>query len=383
MAVDYGSLLLAMGFAGACLVLTLLVTWASARTESFMLTWVWGVSLIVGAVFLYGIYIRNADMGLATVSLGMLLVGLALLVGAAEHFRTAIFPAGRTIVAIAVSLGVTLPGFFLGYDGVGFMMANFAAGALLLAAAAAYWQGRQEAPIAIASLTVLYSITGLSFLLCGFVLVTQGQVKIGHAPNNWAEDLNILVCIAAVCCIGAVSLALNQTRLARSHRRDALTDAHTGLLNRRALFDAYGDAPLTASTAVIVFDLDNFKDINDRFGHAVGDRVLTEFAAVLRAAIRDTDVAARIGGEEFAVVMPEATPTMAAIIAERIRAAFSVNRIDTGKGRLACTVSAGVAIAMDSAQPLDRVISRADNALYDAKRGGRNRVASDELRRAS
>jgi diguanylate cyclase (GGDEF)-like protein len=108
--------------------------------------------------------------------------------------------------------------------------------------------------------------------------------------------------------IGALSLALNQGRLARHHRRDALTDPLTGLLNRRALFDMHGNVPVGAFTAVVVFDLDNFKAINDEFGHAAGDEVLRVFAAELAGNLRQTDVAARMGGEEFALVLKRTVP---------------------------------------------------------------------------
>lgn len=381
-AVDYASLLLAIGFAGTCLSVTLLVTWFSSRSETFMLTWVWGAALIVGSVFVYVFYFRTFAMIFAATAMTMLLSGLALIVGAATHFRTGRFPVAAVTTLVGVSALLVVPPFVMGLDGIAFMAANFWAGGLLIATAVAYWRGRHEAPIAILSLTVLYALIGVSFLLCGAVLVADGSAVLTAPPDNWAEDLNLLLSIGGVCGIGAVSLALHQTRLARSHQIDARTDMHTGLLNRRALFDAYGDAPLAAGTAVIVFDLDDFKSINDRYGHAAGDAVLARFADVLRSEIRSKDVAARLGGEEFAVVMPEATPMRASMVAERVRSVFGARPVETDRGRIACTVSAGVAFALSERQPLDRVISRADSALYVAKRGGRNRVESDSYRRA-
>lgn len=382
MSVDFNSLLLAMGFAGACLVVTLLVTWVSARSESFMLTWVGGVTLIVIAVFLYSVYLRKPENLLAAAAFGLLMAGLSLLAGASTHFRTGKFPFRLVAVAVGVSaIAVTTP-FLLGYDGLGFIAANIGAATLLVATGIGYWRGRAEAPLPLLTISILYVITGGTFLLCAGVLIADGDIVIGHAPVNWAEDISLLVSIAAVCGIGAMSLSLNQARLARSHLHDARTDMHTGLLNRRALFDTHGEAPLAPNTAVIVFDLDDFKGINDRYGHAAGDAVLTRFAAVLRSEIRAGDTAARIGGEEFAVVMPGTTPMQASVMAERVRGVFAAAMVETDGGRVSCTVSAGVAFAMDGRQQLERVIGRADSALYDAKRGGRNRVATDGFRRA-
>ena len=175
------------------------------------------------------------------------------------------------------------------------------------------------------------------------VLAWDGKLVLGHAPSNWAEELSLIIVIASMTGIGALSLALNQGRLARHHRHNALTDPLTGLLNRRALFDLHGDAPVGAFTAVVVFDLDNFKAINDEFGHATGDEVLKVFAKELAGNLRPADVAARMGGEEFALVLKRTLPETVEDTAERIRAAFAARRIETETGSLTCTVSAGFA----------------------------------------
>jgi diguanylate cyclase (GGDEF)-like protein len=182
--------------------------------------------------------------------------------------------------------------------------------------------------------------------------------------------------------IGALSLALNQGRLARHHHRNALTDPLTGLLNRRALFDLHGDAPVGAFTAVVVFDLDSFKAINDEFGHAAGDEVLRMFARDLAGNLRPADVAARMGGEEFALVLKRTLPETVEATAEAIRAVFAAHRIETEMGSLMCTVSAGYAFGTKEGLSFDKVLSAADKALYAAKRGGRNRVTASAFRRA-
>jgi diguanylate cyclase (GGDEF)-like protein len=224
-------------------------------------------------------------------------------------------------------------------------------------------------------MAVLYAATGVSFGLCAAVLIAEGAYVIGQAPRTWAEDLSLIVSIAGIRGVGALSLSLSQTRLARRHRHDAMTDAQTGLRNRRALFDAYRADRVAAETAIVVFDLDDFKDINDRFGHAVGDEVIIRFSDVLMHVARDTDIAARIGGEEFCLVINRTTAAVAGLVAERIREAFAREAVVVDGATLRCTVSAGVAYVARGGESLDSVMRRADEALYAAKRAGRNRVS--------
>lgn len=159
----------------------------------------------------------------------------------------------------------------------------------------------------------------------------------------------------------------------------ARTDPLTGALNRRGLLEAasqevercrrYG-----SGLALIVFDLDHFKAINDRCGHAVGDSVLCQAAAALRPLLRRTDVFARHGGEEFAAIVPEEDATSAAALAERMRSAIAHSRGPAGVPPL--TASFGVAVLRLN-EEFEALMRRADDALYRAKDGGRNRVSID------
>ncbi|MDP3897405.1 MAG: GGDEF domain-containing protein, partial [Mesorhizobium sp.] len=222
--------------------------------------------------------------------------------------------------------------------------------------------------------------TAASFLLCALVLVRDGQLVLGRAPDNWAEDLSLAIAIAGMSGIGALSLALNHWRLAQAHRRDAMTDSLTGLLNRRALFERHEHAEFGPFHAVVVFDLDRFKTINDQHGHAAGDAVLEVFARKVAAALRPGDSAARLGGEEFAIVMQRTLPERAAHLAEHIRATFAATPVETPSGPLLCTVSAGIAFGSAEKTSFARLLSLADRALYAAKDAGRNRVVADEFK---
>jgi len=153
----------------------------------------------------------------------------------------------------------------------------------------------------------------------------------------------------------------------------ALTDPLTGLANRRAFTDAL-DRHLTAGSAgcVALFDLDHFKQVNDRYGHAAGDAVLRCFGRLAERAVRDGDLVARIGGEEFAVLLAGASPGQAAQVCERLRRSLGDEAFAFEGRRLRVTASGGVA-AIDGGAAAD-ILAAADAALYDAKRAGRDRL---------
>jgi diguanylate cyclase (GGDEF)-like protein len=125
---------------------------------------------------------------------------------------------------------------------------------------------------------------------------------------------------------------------------------------------------------VLLIDLDHFKSINDRFGHAVGDKVLQVFAQTTRASLRQTDLIGRLGGEEFTVVLADASRDNAFLVADRLRNAFAADAGVLDGQTLHATASIGVAVIVDPEQDLAQLITLADQALYLAKARGRNRV---------
>jgi diguanylate cyclase (GGDEF)-like protein len=176
-----------------------------------------------------------------------------------------------------------------------------------------------------------------------------------------------------------ILLAMSKERTELRHKEAAMIDPLTGLLNRRALLQ---DAELLLQrqvardrpVAVLLIDLDHFKSINDRFGHSIGDKVLQVFAKTTHASVRDTDLVGRLGGEEFTVILADASSDNAFLVADRIRAAFQVNAAAVEGHVLHATASIGVAVMIDPAQDLTRLLAQADRALYRAKSRGRNRV---------
>lgn len=161
----------------------------------------------------------------------------------------------------------------------------------------------------------------------------------------------------------------------------ASTDELIGLKNRRAFFElgiqAFKQAKRRGRPiAVVVFDVDRFKQINDNHGHAAGDAVLRALAVRARSVVRESDILGRIGGEEFAIVLPEADLTVALRVAERLRTAVAAMQVETEAGSISCTCSLGVAASATGDDDLETLLGQADRALLQAKRAGRNCIKS-------
>lgn len=374
MPLDYHSLLTAFALSGCGLALTFLVSWLVSRTERFLIAWTLGVSFMALGVLLYSFYATTMSPLLGAGGYAILLAGLAFVYGAGREFRTGVLPwRGMSVMAVGSSTAMAVP-MLAGYNGIAIVTLNIAAAIILFVTAWDYWLGRAEARLAIPLLTALYVVTGLSFVPCAVLLLLDGEWRLSQAPTNWAEDLNIAVCLTTLAGIGALSLALNQARLARGHKRDAETDPLTGLLNRRALLRNIADG-IEGPAALIVFDMDHFKAINDIHGHQAGDDTLRVFGEMLMLSCRPKGLAARLGGEEFALLVPDCSLVAATLLADAVRARLAKCRFSGNGGPFGCTASAGIACSEDAVIDFDALLHDADKALYAAKRDGRDRVA--------
>jgi diguanylate cyclase (GGDEF)-like protein len=178
------------------------------------------------------------------------------------------------------------------------------------------------------------------------------------------------------------AVALENARLHGLVKQQSVTDELTELANRRSFREALESELLRAERfgtplSLVLADLDDFKLVNDRFGHQVGDRVLRAFADVLSHRIRSIDLAARLGGEEFAVLLPGTDAAGAGALAESLRDATGELVVPTEAGDVRVTASFGVASLLQT-HTADELLAAADLALYDAKRQGKNRVVSVE-----
>jgi diguanylate cyclase (GGDEF)-like protein len=216
-----------------------------------------------------------------------------------------------------------------------------------------------------------------SVFLCPVVLPALAPWAFGaSAPGAWLAVLTLATLLYAVG--GAfLILALVQDRAIRAHRDAASLDPLTALFNRRAFTEAaqrliHRSARSRRAVTVLMFDLDHFKSINDRFGHAVGDDVLRLFARIAGENMRADDVIGRLGGEEFAAMVP-GDGAVAAGIAERLRSLFEAAGVEISGHPLSATVSIGAAWTADDI-PVEALIAAADAALYRAKAAGRNRL---------
>jgi diguanylate cyclase (GGDEF)-like protein len=204
-----------------------------------------------------------------------------------------------------------------------------------------------------------------------------------ESPGGW---LTLFVFETIIYAVGAAFIVLLMVKDHSVHvyRNAANTDHLTGLLNRRAFMESAlllskHQGELGEPLTLLMFDLDHFKSVNDRFGHTVGDDVLRVFAKVASTSMRASDIIGRLGGEEFAAIVPEPME-VAGRIAERLRLGFEAAGVTVGKHAIGATVSIGAATSYEPVMDIDALIIRADSALYSAKHAGRNRLhaADDE-----
>lgn len=207
----------------------------------------------------------------------------------------------------------------------------------------------------------------------------------GATPQMFAGSTlhaaSFLMLFAVTVTTSFAFVVLQRERAEEALRRLTLFDALTGVFARRAVMELASREHERARRAglpcaFLMLDLDQFKRVNDDYGHQAGDRVLAEFAARVQGALRASDIVGRYGGEEFCVVLPATDLAKAREIAERIRAAIAASPL--GGLPRATTVSIGLTLCAGAGDQLDAAIARADRALYEAKRGGRNRVADLE-----
>ncbi len=219
-------------------------------------------------------------------------------------------------------------------------------------------------------------------VVTGYLLIDYSLARVQSELRDYAAAFLILLGVTLIPYGLFLNVAITRTVL-KPLRRMANTDVLTGLLNRRSFTERGQEALARAKRfdeplSVIIVDIDHFKSVNDTFGHAMGDKVLSAAADVFRRCAREVDIVGRYGGEEFALALPKTDAKGCLIVAERIRTAVQQMTIGNEKGgEVRITISLGtvsVTPGRDASPSFETLLQRADKALYAAKADGRNRV---------
>ncbi|MEK7258532.1 MAG: sensor domain-containing diguanylate cyclase [Pseudomonadota bacterium] len=207
--------------------------------------------------------------------------------------------------------------------------------------------------------------------------------KDGSTRYYWSTKLPLQLPGQPDVLIGFSTDVTEQRNMRLELERRANTDALTGIYNRLYFYQVADQEFLRSrrygtSMSMLMIDIDHFKDINDTYGHLVGDVVLKAMAEHCQRSVRECDTLARVGGEEFAVLMPETSQAEALLMAQRLCSSFEGRALATEPTAIGITISAGISEFRVGDSSLQNIFTRADRALYEAKRLGRNRACLDE-----
>ncbi|MFL6799285.1 MAG: diguanylate cyclase [Xanthobacteraceae bacterium] len=242
-----------------------------------------------------------------------------------------------------------------------------------------FWRGRGEPLVSRWPAIFMLFAHGALFLLRTPLVTMVPWLPASEVFDSvWLTVLSFEALLFTIS-IAFILLAMAKERTEYRHKTAAMIDPLTGIANRRSfLLDGHEMTKRRAadlsSMAVLLIDLDHFKSINDRYGHAIGDRVLQVFAETARDSVRSSDLIGRLGGEEFGAVLSHVSREKGVALAERVRSAFADAAVEVDGRPVRATVSIGMAFSADQPLVLAELLVQADQALYCAKERGRNRV---------
>lgn len=266
------------------------------------------------------------------------------------------------------------------YAGRSMVFSVICAGYFLAAAWPCYRYGARDAASSSRVLTGIFVFIAVGALLRGIYFAFSPDAEASLVSMGPWHTMGTVVGVAILPVVGTTTfLVMCSERVSRQWEQAAATDFLTGLPNRRTIIGT-GEARINAARrkknglALAVIDVDRFKSVNDRYGHDIGDGALKHVAAVLDRHCRGPHMVGRQGGEEFVALLEVAGADEARAAAERLRRALETHPFALGDDELLITISIGVAVLENDGQSLDDLLRRADEALYAAKSGGRNRV---------
>jgi diguanylate cyclase (GGDEF)-like protein len=387
MNLDVNTLFLVTIYVEAILGLLLLFAWVQ-NTAIHAVAW-WGFADLLRAfsVMLFGMYGSVSDLISIDAANAVLFTAFALTWTGARVFDhrkpMPILLFGGAAVWLVLC---RIPAFAAAWD-LRMLTASGIIAAYTWAAAYEFWRGRSEPLVSRwPAIFMLFAHGSLYLLRTPFgAMLPWSPTGNEVFQSVWMTVLSFEALLFTIA-IAFILLAMAKERTEHRHKTAALVDPLTGICNRRAFLQD-GEAQLRRQAtdprpiAVMLLDLDNFKSINDRFGHAIGDRVLQLFAKIAGNSMRRADLFGRLGGEEFAALLVDASRERALAVAEQIRAAFADATYDVEGRPVVATVSIGVVISYDAVLDISALLAQADHALYRAKDNGRNRIeiASIEL----
>jgi diguanylate cyclase (GGDEF)-like protein len=364
----------------AVLGLFLLLAWIQDRSIR-ALAW-WGAAYLIGglAAALWGMHDVMSRAFTVDVVYALLFVACGIIWTGARLFHSRpIQPYAMFGGAVLWLLTCQSPMFFES-DEQRMMLGSLVIASYTLATAYELWRERSEQLFSRWPAICVLVVHGIVFLLPIPLLALLPKESGFALAGGWFPILALETLLFAIGTAFTI-LVMAKERSEHKHQAVASTDPLTGIANRRGFFEeaerlmrkqAWKNQPVTA----LVFDLDHFKSINDRFGHALGDEALRLFARTLALTLRSSDVIGRLGGEEFGALLPNDL-TSAKAAAERVRAAIELVGAEIDGHRIDTTVSIGAAVALELPCDLEALLARADSALYRAKENGRNRIEVD------
>ena len=388
MTLDVNTLFLVTIYVEAILGLLLLFAWVQNPVITAVAWWGGAHLLRAGSITLFGMYGQIPNTFTIDLANAVLLTSFAVTWTGARLFD------GRSPLPIGIVAGAVLWLFMCRLPWI----ANSVEFRALLSAgiiatytwltAAEFWRGREEPLVSRLPAIFMLFAHGALFLLrtplSALLLWTAADYMSGSVWLTVLSSEALLFTIS----IAFILLAMAKERTELRHRTAAMVDPLTGIANRRGFLleservtKRQAENPQLA--AVLLIDLDNFKSINDRFGHAAGDKVLQVFAETAVNTVRPSDFVGRLGGEEFAAVLYNVGRERALVIAERMRSAFAEAAAMIEDRPIGATASIGVVLSDDRQLDVPELLAQADQALYRAKEHGRNRVEVTNSNRPS